>query len=105
MPAMQLSGRVQQVLQHVVVTGHVAAQPTHKVDTRTAKKGRADSAVRTELARWLGTADGISYRKDRAALATGDARPGGDGRPGGGAAKSASSKGGGGAAKSASSKG
>ena len=93
MPAMQLSGRVQQVLQHVVVTGHVAAQPTHTVDGRTRKKCRADSAVRSDFVKWLGTADGISYRENRAALATGDARPGGDGRPGGGAAKSASSKG------------
>ena len=91
LPAMQLSARAEQVLQHVVAKGHVAAQPAYKEDVRTARKGRADSAMRNDYARWLTTADGIHYQNERAALATGEARPGGDGRPGGGAAKSASS--------------
>ena len=93
LPAMQLSARVEQVLQRVVAKGRVAGQPAYKEEVRTARKGRADSTVRNDYARWLTSADGIHYQKERAALATGEARPGGDGRPGGGAAKSASSKG------------
>ena len=99
LPAMQLPARVEQALQRSVSNGHVAGQPVYKEDPRKTRRGRADSAVRSDLATWLGTPDGRRYREERAALATGGARPGGDRRPGGnrrpggGAAKSASSKG------------
>ena len=42
LPAMQLAVWAEQVLQHVVVRGHVAAQPAFKEDVRTARKGRAE---------------------------------------------------------------
>ena len=91
MPAMQLSAKVAKVLQKVVDDGGgVAAQPVFMQDPRTATKRRANSTVRGEYARWLDTPDGRHYLEERAALATGDAHRR---RPGGRAAKSASSKG------------
>lgn len=97
-PAMQLSVRCEQALKRSVSNSHVAGQPVYKEDPRKTRRGRADSAVHSDLATWLATADGRRYQEERAALATstcpgGNRRPGGDRRLGGGAAKSASSKG------------